>query len=273
LALQGFPAALGYAPGTIVALVVILALSAVMSGLSGFGFSAIGAFVLWLMPPRVAVPLLMSLSAANQLMSLGQLKADLKPLREWWPQGPAPYLLGGLIGVPFGLAILRDLPAVGLTAAFGAFLLLYALYSMFKPAGLHVRPAGSWVAPSLVGMAGGVIGGFTAFPGATVVIWSGLRGLSKTESRSIVQPFILGLQVVALAMLAVQSPGTFNAGFWAMLLLTIPVVLPGTLLGVNLYKSLSEVNFRRITFILLAISGASLLMKASGFLGGGAHHH
>ena len=35
----------------LVALVLILGLSAIMSGLSGFGFSAIGALCLWLLPP------------------------------------------------------------------------------------------------------------------------------------------------------------------------------------------------------------------------------
>ncbi len=69
-------------PGLCAALVAILATSALMSGLSGFGFSAIGAFCLWLLPPTLGVPLLMSLSTANQLMSIGQLKADMKPPRE-----------------------------------------------------------------------------------------------------------------------------------------------------------------------------------------------
>jgi uncharacterized protein len=254
----------GFSLGTIVALVCILGVSAVMSGLSGFGFSAIGALCLWLLPPKLGVPLLMSLSAANQLMSLGQLKADLKPLREWWPDGPGPYILGGLLGVPVGLSILHSLPTAKLMAIFGAFLLIYAAYSMLKPDSLHVERKSSWTASALVGMAGGLIGGFTAFPGAAVVVWSGLRQLPKHESRSIVQPYILTLQLVSLAMLAIQHPETFDRTFWALLLITVPVVLPCTLLGVNLYKSLSDINFRRITFMLLGTSGLGLLIKAAG---------
>src|ERR1700731_2162492 len=103
-----------------------------MSGLSGFGFSAIGALCLWLLPPKLGVPLLMTLSAANQLMTLGKLTVDLKPLREWWPAGPAPYLAGGFVGVPVGLAILQSLPTLTLMAIFGGFLIVYATYSMLK---------------------------------------------------------------------------------------------------------------------------------------------
>src|ERR1700736_6414352 len=145
--------------GTIPILVCILGVSALMSGLSGFGFSAIGALCLWLLPPKLGVPLLMSLSAANQLMSLGQLKADLRPLREWWPDGPAPYLAGGFIGVPVGLAILHSLPTSSLMAIFGGFLIIYATYSMLKPESLHVCAKSSWLASSLVGLAGGGLGG------------------------------------------------------------------------------------------------------------------
>ncbi|HEX4181857.1 MAG TPA: sulfite exporter TauE/SafE family protein [Caulobacteraceae bacterium] len=254
----------GLSPSQIAMLAAILAASALMSGLSGFGFSAIGALSLWLLPPKMGVPLLMALSTANQFMSLGQLKADMKPLREWWPDGPAPYLLGGLVGVPVGLWILHSLPTSTLMLIFGGFLVLYAAYSMLKPESLHVELKGNWGISAVVGALGGVIGGFTAFPGATVVVWSGLRRLPKTESRAIVQPFILGMQVLSLATLAFQHPETFSKTFWTLLAISVPIVLPGTLIGVNLYRSLSDINFRRVTFLLLGVSGFGLLAKAAG---------
>jgi len=248
-------------PPALVALIVILVVSAVMSGLSGFGFSAIGALSLWLLPPTLGVPLLMTLSSANQLMSLGQLKADLRPVREWWPDGPAPYLLGGLAGAPLGLTILHVLPTTTLMAVFGGLLLTYATWSMARPERPPVGGAG-WLPALLVGFAGGVIGGFTAFPGAAVVVWTGLRRLPKRDSRAIVQPYILGLQLISLVLLATQRPETFGPGYWTLLAVTLPVVLPGTLLGVRLYRSLSDINFRRIAFMLLGASGVGLLVKA-----------
>src|SRR5437763_1110889 len=121
-----------------------------MSGLSGFGFSAVGALCLILLPPKLGVPLLMTLSAANQLMSLRQLKADMKPMRQWWPDGPAPYLLGGLVGVPIGLAILSSLPTTRLMLVFGGFLVLYATYSLLRPHPGHAVVSGNWFTSSLV---------------------------------------------------------------------------------------------------------------------------
>jgi uncharacterized membrane protein YfcA len=253
-----------FSAGTLLALAVILGLSALMSGLSGFGFSAIGALCLWLLPPKLGVPLLMTLSVANQMTSLRQLRADMKPLRQWWPEGAGPYLLGGVFGVPLGLGILQSLPAAQLMAVVGAVLVTYAAYSLLKPERVHVPASNGWRVPLLVGATGGVIGGFTAFPGAAVVVWSGLRCLPKIESRAIVQPYILGLQLLSLAILAVEHRETFNGSYWRLLLLMLPVVLPCTLLGVTLYRALSDVNFRRITFMLLGTSGLGLLAKAVG---------
>ena len=247
---------------SLVAILVILGFSGLMSGLSGFGFSAVGALCLALLPPKLGVPLLMTLSTANQLMSLGQLKADMRPLKEWWPDGPGPYLLGGVVGVPIGLWILQSLPTPTLMLVFGAFLVGYAAYSLLKPEGMKIAFAG-WKPSVGVGLAGGVIGGFTAFPGAAVVVWTGLHRMAKHEARSIVQPYILVLQVISLALLALQHPQTFSPAFWTLVMVTVPVVLPGTLLGVRLYKSLSDINFRRIAFMMLGVSGFGLLMKAA----------
>ena len=251
-----------YPPPVLFGLACILGVSGLMSGLSGFGFSAIGALSLWLLPPKLGVPLLMSLSTANQLMSLGQLKRDLRPIKAWWPDGPAPYLIGGVLGVPMGLSILHNLPTAILMVVFGAFLLGYAAYSLFKPDTLHIKTKEPPVYSGIIGFFGGLIGGFTAFPGAPVVVWTGLRQLPKHEGRSVVQPFILGMQLVSLTLLAVQHPETFNPKFWMLLVVCVPVVLPGTLLGVRLYRDISDINFRKVTFLLLGVSGLGLLAKA-----------
>jgi uncharacterized protein len=250
------------APGALISVALILGLSGVMSGLSGFGFSAIGALSLWFLPPKTGVPLLMALSTLNQFLSLGQLRADLKPLKTWWPNGAAPYILGGLVGVPLGLAILHSAPTATLMVLFGFILIAYAVYSIFKPDDLEAPFEGRWPFSILVGMTGGLIGGFTAFPGAPVVIWSGLRRLSKADTRSIVQPYILAMQLVSLSLLALQHPETFGPKFWRLLLFMAPIVLPGTFLGVQAYRTISDINFRRVTFMLLGATGGGLLAKA-----------
>ncbi|MDF3035187.1 MAG: putative rane protein of unknown function with permease domain [Paucimonas sp.] len=247
-------------------LALILAASGIMSGLSGFGFSAIGAISLSILRPTLAIPLLMALSTANQLLSIGQLKADMKPLNQWWAGSPAPFMLGGVVGAPIGLWLLQVLPANALMIAFGAFLIAYAAYFSFKPDSIPVKMDKGRAATISVGCLGGIIGGLTAFPGAAVVIWANLAHLSKDDTRAIVQPYILGMQVFSLAVLAVMQPSVFNNEFWSLMILLLPIVLPCTLIGTRIYKRISDFNFRRISYVLLGSSGIGIAVKGSNIL-------
>lgn len=238
----------------------VLATAGLVSGLSGFGFSAVGAAILALLPPSQGVPLLMALSTANQLLSLRQLRDEMPTLSAWWPTGPGPYVAGGVLGVPCGLWLLAHLPAGALVVLFGALLSAYAAFSWFRPA--HWRaPPGGWRAHALVGMAGGAVGGFTAFPGAAVVVWLNLTGAPKGAARATTQPYILAMQVVGLALLGVARPDAFGPDFLRLFALCLPVVLPCTLAGVAIYRRLSDHNFRQVTLMLLAVSGIGLLGK------------
>ena len=233
-----------------------------MSGLSGFGFSAIGALCLWLLPPTLGVPLLMSLSTANQLMSIGQLKADMKPVREWWPDGPAPYLLGGLAGVPIGLAILHSLPTTILMLVIGGFLVAYAAYSMLRSESLHV-PLKGRLAVVVAGRHGGRrdrrLHGLPGRGGGGVERPAPPAQGGVARHRAALHPRPAG----GFARPAGgRAAGDVRPAFWVLLAVTLPVVLPCTVLGVKLYRSLSDLNFRRVTFMLLGTSGFGLLIKA-----------
>jgi uncharacterized membrane protein YfcA len=240
----------------------ILSLSGLISGLAGFGFSAIGSSCLLLIPPTLAIPLLMALSVANQFLSVGQLRADMpKTWKEVWPRGYGPYVVGGILGVPFGVWVLNHLPAAKLMLAFGIILTIYSVYSLLKPSGLKLKSSGNVGSGITVGFVGGVVGGFTAFPGVAVVVWTGLQDIPKRLTRSIVQPYIIFLQLVSLSTNAYVHPLIFGRRFWILLAFILPVVLPSTIAGVVLYRHISDVNFKRISFILLGLSGVGLLVK------------
>ena len=90
---------------------------------------------------------------------------------------------------------------------FGAFLAGYAAYLLLRRTAAAEAGAAAPGACSrlFVGAVGGLVGVFTAMPGAIPSIWCELRGCSKDEQRGQVQPFILGMQILAL-MLARAGP-------------------------------------------------------------------
>ena len=179
----------GFNPGAAAVAALVLFLAGVVSGLSGFAFSAVAACILWLLPPLQAVPLIMLLSICNQLLSVGALRKELVLRSTPEREGALAYISGGLVG-PIGLGLLQALPTRLFGGGLGVFLIGYSLLVLLKPDHLRIRLSG-WKPAMAVGAAGGIVGGFSAFPGSIPVVYLGLRGLNKTETRNITQPYIL----------------------------------------------------------------------------------
>jgi hypothetical protein len=100
----------GLSAGALIPMGLILFLSGVMSGLSGFGFSAVGAGCLLFIEPITDAPLLQTLSTSNQLLSVKQLREDMpKSWKRFW-DGPGFCILGGLPGAFVGIWMLSHLP-------------------------------------------------------------------------------------------------------------------------------------------------------------------
>jgi uncharacterized protein len=251
----------GFSTRQLAFLLSVFYIAGLESGLSGFGFSGVAAAALALLPPILGTPLLQTLSTANQAVSIGELRKDMpKSWKEFWA-GPGFYIVGGLAGTPVGIWMLTNLPARQLTLMFGSILVLYCLYSLFNPGKFQISGGGGPIAGIIVGFLGGTLGGFTAFPGAAVVIWSNLRKLPKAKNRAIVQPYIIVGQVYSLTLLALLHPEVFSHQYWVLLGMLVPAVIPGTLTGLAIYRRISDINFKRITYFCLGLSGTTLLLK------------
>ena len=247
--------------GAILFITAVLFASGVVSGLAGFAFSAIAACVLWLLPPLQAVPLIMLLSTCNQLLSISKLRREIVLLSTKSREGALPYIIGGLAGVPAGVALLRGLPTDCFAFGLGLFLIVYSVFMLIMPGYERITVSG-WKPAVAVGAVGGVVGGFSGFGASILVVYLGLRNADKSTVRGITQPYIVAMQLVSLGVLVAVDPAIFNAFFWLLWAITLPAVLLGTNTGVVLYRRLSDHNFRRAVLILLILSGASLVAKA-----------
>jgi len=251
-----------HAPGEVVLLVMILGVSGFVCGLTGFGFALVGVGVLWILPPREGIPLLMLLSACSQIFSIAQLRASMPPPRSWWPNGPAPCVIGGWLGVPVGLWLLSHLNAKLLCSLIGIILLAYSLWSIFKPK--RALPMKRTLPGAFgSGLLGGVVGGVSAASGIVMVVWSNLLGLNKEEQRATVQPFILAMQLLGLLLFVLRG-GVFSGCLLILWISSFIVVFITTRLGVLAFRKLSDHDFQRVVFILLCVSGISLIAKGIG---------
>jgi len=222
-----------------------------VSGLAGFAFSAIaGALLLHWLSPSQAVPLLLACSITCQLFSIAKLRHAM----QW--RRCAPFMVGGLAGIPFGAMLLSSVDGRIFAAGFGGFLVCYSAYMLLRPNVIVQR--GGRLVDVAAGFAGGITGGAIAFPGAIPTAWCSLRGLSKQEQRGIVQPFILFMQIATLvyfSRLGILGSAAISTYLWC-----VPAVIGGTWVGVRLFDRIDDARFRRIVLMFLMISGATLVI-------------
>ena len=237
------------------ALGIAVFLGGVVCGFAGFAFSAVaGAILCHFFEPMVAVPLMMFCSIASQMASLTMLRR----LIHW--EEIAFLLIGGATGVPIALYILTSVDAGTFRTGFGVFLVSYSGYMLLRrPGTLVLRAAGVGMRLA-VGFAGGFVGGLTAMPGALPMVWCDLRGISKEHQRGLVQPFIVGMQILAILLLLL-TPGALHRDLPMMLALAVPILGVGTYIGVALFGKINDRQFRYAILVLLLISGC-LMMRS-----------
>jgi len=227
-------------------------LGAFVSGLAGFAFSAVaGAILLHSRLPMEAVPLMMACSVGVQATNLWALRKDIQ-----WKQSLV-LVLGGLLGVPIAVWLLQTTDAQTFREVFGIAVALYAGYMLFRPSltGLRLMSHGR---NALVGFGGGLVGGLTAMPGALPTIWCDMHGVPKNQQRGLVQPFIAAMQIFALALLLAHHD--LSPKMLSDLLLRVPALLAGSVLGILAFRYTSEQVFRRIILTILMVSGVLLVV-------------
>lgn len=243
---------------TVEASLFVVALGAVVAGfvqgLSGFAFGMTAmSFWAWTLDPALAAVLTVFGSLT------GQLIAAVTGRRGWHLQTLWPFLAGGLLGIPIGVAILPLMDAQWFKAVFGAFLMLWCPAMLMAGRWTRLQRVGRW-ADGLAGSLGGVMGGLGGFTGTIPTLWCTLRGFGKDEQRSIIQNFNLAALTVTMA--AYLARGLVTPPMLPMLGVVAVAMLVPTVLGNRLYVGLSEAAFRRLVLGLLTASGLALLVSS-----------
>lgn len=222
-----------------------------VQGLSGFAFGlvALGIWA-WALDPALAGSLVVFGSLLGQLLSLHTVR------RGWEPARVAPFLLGGLVGVPAGVALLRVIDPNGFKLAVGIILLLWCPTMLLARSLPHVTGGGRW-ADAGAGWVGGVMGGLGGLTGPAPTLWCALRGWGRDTQRAVFQSFNLTMQVATMA--AYLATGTIDATAAWMFAVVAPAMLVPTLIGARMYRRFSDAGFQRLVLWLLTASGLVLV--------------
>jgi uncharacterized protein len=186
-----------------------------------------------------------------QGLAVWRLRYALDVRRIW------PFVLGGTLGVPLGVELLRWLPVEPIRAGIGVFLVLYSLYSLMRPKLASVAGARPWTDGG-IGVASGLLGGSTGFSAILPTIWAGLRGWTRDEQRTVFQPVAVAIH--GLVLVWAGGVGAIDRATLELFLIGLPAVILGTWLGLKLYGRLDEAGFRKTVLGLLLVSGIALVL-------------
>ena len=226
-------------------------LGAVAAGGAGFAF-ALTASAVWLhaLEPVHTTMLVVACGTLLHVTLVWPVRRSIEPARL------LPFAIGGLIGIPIGVALLTHVDTRGLKGALGLFLVVYGTYALLAPRLPEIRGGGR-AADAAVGFVGGILGGLGGYSGVLPTIWTQLRGWRKDVARGVFQPFILMAHVVTLVLVGIAA---MDAGGALMTLAALPALYAGAWIGWRIYGRLDDRRFRQVLAALLVASGLTLVL-------------
>jgi uncharacterized membrane protein YfcA len=224
-----------------------------MFGISGFGASLITVPILThVAAPTELLPMLVVLDISAALILGARFRADMARHEV---KLLVPFTI---LGAALGVTLLVNLPREALMIAIGVFTLAYAVYQLYDP--VNVRPISRlWAAPA--GFVGGMMGTLFGAGAPPYVMYLTRRVAAKAALRST----IAGMAVLAIGarLLAFAGAGLmFNGELWQVCALLAPAAGLGLYCGHRTHLRISRVQMLRAIFVMLLVSGGSLLARA-----------
>jgi hypothetical protein len=239
--------------GELAGIAAIVLLAYVILGTTGFGSAVVGIPLLaHIVPLRFAVPLMLMLDVVGTLVQGARVRrdvnrAELKRL--------IPFMA---IGIALGTTLLASLPQRALVALLGCLAVGYGLLNLVgrMPARL-LSPA--WAAPT--GVTGGTMGALFGTGGPIYIIYLSRRLVDVTELRATITA-VLMVSVATRIVIFGVSGLLLQEGLLAVGAMMLPVMLTGLTIGWRMHARLPQAVVRRALYVLLIVSGTSLLVRA-----------
>jgi uncharacterized membrane protein YfcA len=230
----------------------------ILRGYTGFGFAlaAVPALTLIIDPAdMVPVVTLITLVGGLQLVIQVWRQADWSSV--WL------LLAGAALGLPFGVAMLRDLPA-DLMRVFIGLVVLIAVLLLWR--GFTFNSAPSKARRLVLGMLSGLLNGSTSMGGPPVIIFFLASPGGAAVGRASLLVYFFLLSWVTLGAAAVGGLVTIHVLLLAVLLL--PAMSLGNWVGAHLFTKSTASTYRRVALIVLAgVAAVAIARAGAGLIG------
>lgn len=254
------------APATLAYSLCVVFAAGIVRGFAGFGFSAITvAGMSLVVSPALVVPAIFMLEILASLSQLRGIARDVDmPWLSW-------LMLGNLVCIPMGVALLAWLPETPLRLLIGALLMAAAL---LLRGGAHVTLVPTRGVRLAAGLASGFINGVAAVGGIAIAVLLSTAKMAPAALRATLIALLLFSDVVSLACAALMPAAAHASGSlvgpdtlkWALWL--APAMLAGIWYGHRSFKGVSPEQFRRhVLNLLIALAAVSVVRSVVSLAG------
>lgn len=164
-------------------------------------------------------------------------------------------IIATILGIPFGLLLLRYAPETWVKGILGGLLILFGLFRLLKPNPPELKRRRFAYA---FGIVAGILGAAYNTNGPPVVVYGSLRRWSPERFRATLQGYFFPTGMFILLGQALS--GLWTAHVLRLYLYSLPMVLIAIWLGGLLNRRIPFGNFERLIFVALVIFGVMLLV-------------
>lgn len=240
-------------PVEYLALIPIAFAGSLVFGLTGFGSALITIPLATHFVPLQFALALYALADLTSALRIGFENPKHAVRAEWTRLVPMI-----LVGTALGVTLLVNLPRAAGMLALGAFVVSYAVYSLFRHESKKVIAAGwAWVA----GLAGGITSTLFGAGGPPYAIYLSHRGLSKEQFRATMG--FATLTSISLRVAAFLLTGLLlEPKVWLVAVGVIPASLLGIYVAQRMFLKISREQLLRAVSVVLLATGGTLVARA-----------
>ncbi|EEM42453.1 hypothetical protein bthur0004_15480 [Bacillus thuringiensis serovar sotto str. T04001] len=225
-------------------------MASILQASTGFGFSIMATpFLLMLFLPQEAIQIniILSLIISISLIWKIRMDVDFVLLKR--------FILGSIVGVPFGILIFISVNINTFKLAVSILLLLLTLLLICK---IKVRSTQS--RDFIVGGLSGLLTTSIGMPGPPLLLYFTGTNTEKEKLRATTLAFYLFIYFISLVT-QILFTGT-NKTIWESSFYAIPILFLGLFIGQIIFKWLNQRIFKIFTYILLSCTGMYLLIES-----------
>ncbi len=233
--------------------IVIVVLSSLLKGITGFGFAlmSLPLLMMWYSPKEI-IPVLMMCNLLASFFIILQKKSEplvSKPFR-WM------IISGGGFTI-FGVLVLKNMPEVTLIHVTAILAIVFTLLTIIKKDIIKVRlPKVAYItAGALIGFLTGTI----SVSGPPLALFLNIAKVNNKEFREIFAWF--NVVAASVAVIGYWQIGLINFTSIKLVAIFTPILLVGTIVGKRLNNSLPHELFRMITLVIALVASSLLLVN------------